>query len=33
MTGIVVIVVAGVALTVTKKIYAKNLARSKREEA
>ena len=33
MTGIVVIVVAGIALTVTKKIYAKNLARSKREEA
>lgn len=33
MTGIVIIVVAGVALTVTKKIYAKNLARSKREEA
>ena len=33
MTGIVVIVVAGVALTVTNKIYQKNLARSKREEA
>lgn len=33
MTGIVVIVVAGVALTVSKKIYQKNLARSKREEA
>ena len=33
MTGIVVIVAAGVALTVTKKIYQKNLARSKREEA
>lgn len=33
MTGIVIIVVAGAALMVTNKIYKKNLARSKREEA
>ena len=33
MTGIVVLCVAGVALTVTKKIYKKNLERSQREEA
>mgnify|MGYP003305918832 CR=1 FL=1 len=33
MTGIVLVSAAGVALIVTKKIYEKNLARSKREEA
>ena len=33
MTGIVIVTVAGVALVVTNKIYQKNLARSKREEA
>ncbi len=33
MTGIVIVTVAGVALVVTNKIYQRNLARSKREEA